>query len=136
MARIVKGRLPAATGRPESWGDWEWRDHLMTPAWADRIAKSGTPAPNGIRRACLNKIYVVMFFTKESPWGMIDHLMIRRQDAGTDVPWADKQRIKSELIGEDRTALEVFPARDDLVDQANIYHLWVLPKDMKLPFGL
>lgn len=34
------------------------------------------------------------------------------------------------------TAVEVFPATRDLVDVANMYHLWVLPKSVQLPFTL
>lgn len=36
----------------------------------------------------------------------------------------------------DRVAIEVFPSQDQLVDEANVYHLWVLPKEVQLPFGL
>lgn len=54
----------------------------------------------------------------------------------TDIPWRDKQRIKNEIFGHDRTAVEVFPETSKLIDQGNLYHIWVLPKDMELPFGI
>jgi len=52
------------------------------------------------------------------------------------IPWDDLQRIKNELAGEDRTAIEVFPTVSDLVDKAPMRHLWVLPSGYALPFGL
>jgi len=44
------------------------------------------------------------------------------------------QRIKDELAGHDRTGVEVYPPHDEIVDQADMYHLWVLPEP--LPFTL
>ncbi|KWX71587.1 hypothetical protein AMQ84_27065 [Paenibacillus riograndensis] len=79
--------------------------------------------------------YVVMTRSVETEWGEVIHACIRNAD-NTDIPWAEKQRIKNELLGEERTAIEVFPANSDLVDEANMYHLWVLPAGMKLPFTI
>jgi len=53
-----------------------------------------------------------------------------------DVTWAQKQRIKNEIVGGDRLAVEVFPTMDRLVDAAPAYHLWVYPAGYMLPFGL
>ena len=50
--------------------------------------------------------------------------------------WADLQRIKDELLGVDRVALEVFPARAAVVDVVNMYHLWSPPAGFALPFRL
>jgi hypothetical protein len=142
--RRQKGRVPpprwsnAATDRPADWGPWEWRPQVTDPN--NRHVRAGVERgikmPPGLQRACLNAVYSVLFYRKESPWGTVDHLMIRRHDEGTSVSWADKQRIKDELIGVDRVAVEVYPARADLVDDANMYHLWVLPEGYELPFGL
>ena len=67
--------------------------------------------------------------------GIVEHMHIRNAD-NTDIPWATKQRIKNELAGRNRTAIEVFPSTDRLVDAANSYHLWVLPEGYQLPFGI
>lgn len=79
--------------------------------------------------------YAVMSRTIQTEWGLMDHVCIRNKD-NTDISWLHKQTIKNELYGEERTAIEVFPAVSDLVDEANMYHLWILPKGMKLPFSL
>lgn len=71
----------------------------------------------------------------ETVWGIVEHACIRNAEA-SDIPWAEKQRIKRELFGKWTTAIEVFPADDRLVDQANMYHLWILPDGFPLPFGI
>jgi hypothetical protein len=79
--------------------------------------------------------YAVMTRKVETEWGEVIHACIRNVD-NTDIPWAEKQRIKNELLGEEHIAIEVFPKISELVDQANMYHLWVLPVKMKLPFSI
>lgn len=64
----------------------------------------------------------------ETEIGEVEHICIRNAD-NTDIPWAEKQRIKNELVGRKRTAIEVFPSEDRLIVQADMYHLWVLPID-------
>lgn len=70
-----------------------------------------------------------------TPIGTVEHLAIERIGGG-DIPWAVKQEIKDELFGSRSVAIEVYPAKKNLVDIADIYHLWVLPKDYQLPFGI
>lgn len=53
-----------------------------------------------------------------------------------DIHWAVKQEIKNELFGENRVAIEVFPEEKNKIDAQDIYHLWVMPKGFKLPFGI
>lgn len=109
----------------EAWSDWEWRNYVV-----------GHPlAVPGLKKACLNNKYSVQFFEQYTGWGTIEHLIIRRHDSKPVRSWADMQRIKNELVGSDRTAVELFPAEKDLADEGNLYHLWVLPLSVKLPFG-
>lgn len=79
--------------------------------------------------------YCVMIRKVATEWGVVEHCCMRNAES-TDIPWAEKQRIKNELFGDFRTAVEVFPAEADLVDAAMMYHFWVLPVDMSLPFTL
>lgn len=134
----MKGRAappkPNVPERPAAWGPWEWRNHIADPRheltrrYAQRM---------GLKRACLNLVYSVLFFERASEWGTIDHLLIRRHDgAAGPFPWSDLQRIKDELCGPERVAVEVFPAQSQLVDDANCRHLWALPEGFALPFGL
>lgn len=85
-------------------------------------------------RAWSNGYYAVMARTLQTDWGMVTHVTIRNKP-NTDVPWADKQIIKNKIFGYDALAIEVFPPQKDLVDEANMYHLWIL-HDHSLPFTL
>lgn len=73
-------------------------------------------------------------------WGKVEHVTITRSSYSTDgrgdFTWADKQQIKDELFGKNRTAVEVYPKEDRLVDVADVYHLWVFDKKFNLPFGI
>lgn len=83
--------------------------------------------------------YDVMSRRIRTEWGVVEHVTISRMGkfgGGGDIPWAVKQEIKNELFGIRATAIEVFPAVKNLVDVCDVYHLWVLPKDFKLPFGI
>lgn len=99
------------------------------------------PSPVGLVRGAVemwhNTRYVVFRCAPvQTDWGTVEQMMVRRNDGGTDVPWSDMQRIKDELCGPERAAVQVFPPRSELVDVANIYHLWVFPLGFVLPFGL
>jgi len=65
----------------------------------------------------------------------IIHLSIKRLDRKPIHDWRDLQRIKNELCGEEREAVELYPAETRLVDEANQFHLWVFPEGMMAPFG-
>lgn len=80
-----------------------WRSrHFVLQVW---------PEPNGITR-----------------------LSIHRSDVKGDgnwrdgITWDDLQRLKHEAGYGDRCAIEVFPPSEDVVNVANIRHLWVLPE--------
>lgn len=84
----------------------------------------------------VNNRYVVQIYLRSTEWGEIEHLAIRRNDAEMVRSWSDMQRIKNELCGAERVGLEVFPAESDLVDEANMAHVWVLPSGFSLPFTI
>lgn len=50
---------------------------------------------------------------------------IRRHDQSKNISWATKQRIKNEVFGNEVEAIEVFPKESLLVDQAEMYWLWI-----------
>lgn len=54
--------------------------------------------------------------------------------SGIRPSWPEAQRIKNELAGEGATAVEVYPPQGEVIDQADMYHLWVLPG--RLPFSI
>lgn len=68
------------------------------------------------------------------PTGLL-HLSINAHDRGPMRNWRHLQAIKNEIAGDDRWAVEVFPAEDDLVDTSNQFHLWVMPEGIEPGFG-
>lgn len=75
-------------------------------------------------------------------WGKVEHAAITivgdslTCNGEHEIPWSVKQSIKNELFGENRIAIEVFPAEKNKVDVMDVYHMWVLPKDFRMPFGI
>lgn len=95
--------------------------------------------PRGInwREECyLNNRYSIQISDDETSWGTVVHLWIRRHVDGMPRSWSDLQRIKNEIVGEERVAVEVFPPEFELTDEADMSHLWVLPENFNLPFSL
>jgi hypothetical protein len=118
-------RLARQSGR---WPRWRWHD------LPDGVPNSSGWAM-GFTKVAENGVFTVLVRDVECAWGVVRHAMI--SDVLRIQPtWSERQRIKDELFGKTRTAVEVLPAADQLVDQAPSYHFWVLPEGFALPFGL
>lgn len=63
------------------------------------------------------------------------HLSIKRNDKACVHDWRDIQRIKNDVCGPEREAVELYPAESRLMDTSNQYHLWVIPEGLRFPFG-
>ena len=62
-------------------------------------------------------------------------ISIRSNDRKAIRDWRHFQKIKNELAGDEREALEIYPKESELIDEANTYHLWVLASTDRMPFG-
>jgi hypothetical protein len=108
------------------------------PRWARRQSKPWTPfenatpgSPVGDKHVVINSLYQVSI-EEHNNWTW---LAIIRRDRTAVHDWRDLQRIKNELCGPEREALEIYPAESRLVDTNNQFHLWVLPEGETLPVG-
>ncbi len=63
------------------------------------------------------------------------HLSIRRNDRKAECDWRIFQRIKNDIAGEEREAVQLFPAMRRVLDTTNQYHLWVAPKQCVIGIG-
>jgi len=110
------------------------------PAWRWHATPNGVPGAHGwgreVKRAAENGLWSVLVRDIETAWGIVQHAMICTGVAGSEPTWPEKQRIKNDLFGRGRVAVEVFPPHDKVVDGADAYHLWVLPRGFALPFTL
>lgn len=96
------------------------------PAWSLRQFPPGSAGPGWaaeFTRAHINDVFCVL--DRTLPDG-VRHLMISSL-TGERPTWWEAQRIKNELAGESATAIEVYPPQAEVVDDADAYHLWVLP---------
>ncbi|MCM2294783.1 hypothetical protein NAC44_20870 [Allorhizobium sp. BGMRC 0089] len=111
-------------------GDWG--------LWRITSLPDGIPGGTGwckqVREARANNLYVVLIrpFADEQGNEVI-HLAIRTASQ-LEPPWREMQRIKNEICGEEATAVQVMPPASELVDEADMYHMWVL--SCRLPFTL
>lgn len=108
--------------------DFEWNPKLPVDQRSDEVWHNG-------RYQCLVK-YVKSNVHPEGSRDHLLHLSIHAHDRGPMRNWRHLQQIKNEVAGELRTAVEIFPPEDKLTDTANEFHLWVLPEDTDLGFGL
>lgn len=109
-----------ATG---DWGHWE-----TMPVFPGSAGNGGWASH--VTQRYRNRVFAVLQRNAEA--GVI-HLAISSL-SGIRPTWWEMQRIKDELAGEDTTGIEVYPPKADVVDGADMFHLWVLRG--KLPFGL
>ena len=99
------------------WQRWESRlDHPMTP--------------QGLVEVWLSKVYLVQVYMHpdEAPYR---RLSIRRVD-GSEIleRWDELQAIKNDVYGKDAVAFELFPNQANVVNVANIRHLWISASPM------
>jgi hypothetical protein len=104
------------------WGPWEM---LTFPK-----GTIGTGWTYGFATAHKNMVFSVLDRTLENG---IRHLAVSSL-SGIRPTWREMQRIKDELAGCDKTAVEVYPPATQIVDEADMFHIWVLTES--LPFGL
>lgn len=82
-----------------------------------------------------NGCFIVQAYNTPNSWGAV-RLMIRWLDARPDHDWGLFQRIKNDLFGPDRVALEVYPSERNKQDVANMYWLWVMPEGFVVPIEI
>lgn len=88
------------------------------------------PTAAFITTAHRNKVFSVL--DRQAEVG-VRHLAAS-SPSGQRPTWPEMQRIKDELAGPEATAFEVYPPRDQVIDEADMFHIWVLRG--RLPFGL
>ena len=104
------------------WGPWETID--LAPG------QGGTGWAGQCHQCRKNRVFAVLI--RLDATGIV-HLGVSSL-SGVRPSWTEMQRIKDEIAGQDATAIEVYPPKAEVVDEADMFHLWVLRG--KLPFGL
>lgn len=125
VPRNERRRMLSAERQRRLTGDWGVWERIEYPSGPNL----GTGFLRDVRAVMKNKVFSVLL----RPVGDGEiHMAI--SSLTTERPsWWEAQRIKNEIVGEGATAVEVYPPQDEVVDGANMYHLWTV---RKLPFTL
>jgi hypothetical protein len=97
--------------------------------------------PKGMTRAFSNNRYVVMVFGNAqlvilgAAVDVIKVLVQRHDDKPIPRHWSELQNIKNIIFGHEANAIEFYPPHSELIDQANIYWLWVVDSQLISSLG-
>jgi hypothetical protein len=103
------------------WGAWE------TLEFPDGVL-SARGWLNQVRQVRKNKVFSVLIRPHEH--GV--HLAVSSL-SGIRPTWHEMQRIKNDVFGAEATAVEIYPPQSQLVDEADMFHIWSVDP---LPFTL
>lgn len=80
---------------------------------------------------------VVRRYSSGFPWGggPFAVVSLTANDQTSRHDWREFQQLKTLILGPDWEAMELYPAEDRLVDQANRFYLWCVPSGV-INFGL
>jgi hypothetical protein len=104
------------------WGNWET---ITFPK-----GSVGNGWSYDFQTAHKNKVFSVLDRTLDNG---VRHLAVASL-SGIRPTWYEMQRIKDELGGSEKTAIEVYPPATQIVDGADMFHIWILTEP--LAFGL
>lgn len=87
------------------------------------------PLPKWASRAYRDKHFVVLINDKvRTTNGFAQLAYIVPNNKGRDVLWKDLQKIKNEIFGKEAGAIQYFPKESMLVNECNVYWLFVYPE--------
>lgn len=104
-------------------------ENLKWPVALKSVPRSDWPtSQQKLSEVWRSREYLMQVFSE--PNGIIRLTVCRTSIVGddwkADIPWEDLQRLKRECGRGDRDAVEVFPNDYDVVNVANMRHLWIL----------
>ena len=113
-------REKAFRARRQNQATWEWREG--TGLFARSLRHRNGTMRFGL---CGDYIVGVMRFPDGTALLTINDPLRRHN-------WQDMQRIKNQVLGEDWAGVEVFPRQELVVDEADLYHLWCTPEQLRI----
>jgi hypothetical protein len=121
-------KIAQEIGIQENWGEWKLKSSALKNELYFLNPNTGTIENTAPDEYWVNKKFSVSIHTYNYKQGEGKKILISRNDGSKNVLWADKQRIKNELVGSDRFAIECFPLESNLIDFGNVYWLYVMPE--------
>lgn len=115
------------------------RENAKQPDCLQEIPRAQWPAnaPPTIMRVFRSRDFLVQEYEPPSAHVISRLSVCRTSISGSrwkdGITWDELQRIKSECGYGNTDAIEIYPADDDVVNVANMRHLWIL--DSRIPFA-
>jgi hypothetical protein len=104
----------------------------LPPHLAAYHTAHGLPVPDELWTNDIYEVFVAYLDGKpDTGW----HLSIKRYDRAPVRNWRHFQQMKNEICGEMAEGVELFPGEYRLADNANQYHLWVMPLGTPITLG-
>lgn len=112
------------------------RDNARLPDWLTEIPRDRWPRDDGQLRVLRSRDFLVQIYSARAP-AMV-RISVNRTDLSGDrwsdgITWDELQRIKAECGYALHDAVEIYPDARDVVNVANMRHLWVMGEP--LPFA-
>lgn len=125
LPRRYQRKLLSDEDRARKSGDWGPWERVTFPR-----GSAGRTWAAEFTVAHRNRVFSVLDRDVE---GGYRHLAVASL-SGVRPTWWEMQRIKDEIAGKDATAVEVYPPHDQIVDGADMFHIWVMAYPLR--FGL
>ena len=99
----------------------------------EEMVQAAGGQPHGLRQVWRSRYFIAQVF--EEPGG-VWRISVSRAMIGDDgrwldgITWEELQTIKGQVGFADRMAVEIFPPARDVVNVANMRHLWVLAEPL------
>lgn len=102
----------------------------LSPGKFIQIDLSSLSHPDFIDRAYMNNRFVVMITDNQKIGNQtaIRAMIQRHDDKPIPNHWKEIQSIKNEIFGLEEVAVEFYPRQRNVVDDANIYWIWIFQK--------
>lgn len=128
LPRSEKRRLLNAEEKARKAGVWPAWETSLTPGGCD-LNKGGWT--DEVRRVCHNRIFSVLVRPLENGG---THFAVSSM-SGVRPTWHEMQRIKDDLAGPEALAVEIYPPKAEIVDDADVFHIWVVSDRDAAPFN-
>lgn len=89
--------------------------------------------PDGIKALYVNRDFLVQQYEEKNGIIRLTINIVEMGEGGRwkdGISWDQLQEIKNALGFADRDAVEIYPAAADVVNVANMRHLWVMPEPL------
>lgn len=108
------------------------KENAKAPAILTRVPEvEWPPAPMNLQEVWRSRDFLAQLF-EENGLERISVCRVQRRQGQwlENITWEELMQVKREIGRGDRDAVEVYPADADIVNVANMRHLWLMPEPL------